>query len=106
MKAKYIIFAWVWPIFSIFLFVCAMLLVIHEGAYHNFERTEKVYTALTLLVTTFVNGWIAVLVSGHYKKPNKMKNCKHFYVVQDDSELMKKPFVCIHCGAHLYADKL
>jgi hypothetical protein len=84
-KAKYILFAWAWPIFSILLFVCAMCLLIHEAAFHNGAREQKLYAALGLVVITFVNGMVAVLLSGHYKKPQtdkplpkiKVKYMKH-----------------------------
>lgn len=80
MKTKYILFAWVWPIFSIFLFVVALLLLIHEGAFHNGQREVKLYTALGLVIITFINGIVAVLISGHYKKPDE----RHDFINADE----------------------
>jgi len=95
MKIKYFILAWAWPIFSIFLFVCAMCLLIHEGAFHNFNRPQKAYYAMGLVIITFVNGWVAILISAHFKKPKK-KECDHYFVPVGEHNQMGA-FICNNC---------
>lgn len=114
MKFKYILFAWVWPIFSMLLFVAAMLLLIHEWAFHNFNRPEKAYFAFGLLVITFINGWVAVLVSGHFKKPQKtfeqcldIKDFKNILPSGDHPIKVKymKRGICNDCGNKAMPDQ-
>lgn len=80
-KAKYIIFAWVYPLIAILLFVAAMCCLIHEGAFHNFQRPQKAYYAIGLVIITFINGMVAVLISAHFKRPKK-KECEHYFVLE------------------------